>query len=142
MWDDPAMKRSSLSPILVLCSLVLPGAQGQSPIPPAPNSWSAGTPMPTQRQYPFTGAIGQNIYVVGGASSSSVLTVNEVYDTATNAWTTAAPMPTARWDGASAVVNNILYAIGGANANSELSVVEAYDPATVVHEVPDAERKR
>src|ERR1700744_2253194 len=72
-----------------------------------PNSWMSGTPMPTSREQPFVGVIGQQIYVVGGGNSSTVLNVNEVYNTATDSWTTAAPMPTARWDGASAVVNNI-----------------------------------
>jgi uncharacterized protein (TIGR03437 family) len=85
--------------------------------------------MPTPRQGPFTGVIGGKIYVVGGITDTSVVNVNEIYDTTTNTWSTGAPMPTPRWIGASAVVNNTLYAIGGGN-NGQLSVVEAYDPAT------------
>jgi uncharacterized protein (TIGR03437 family) len=97
----------------------------------APNSWSIGTPMPTARQGPFTGVIGTNIYVVGGITNTSVLNVNEIYDTTTNTWSSGAPMPTARWLAASAVVNNILYTIGGrSSSNVSLNVVEAYDPAT------------
>jgi uncharacterized protein (TIGR03437 family) len=99
-------------------------------VSPTPNSWSIGTPMPTSRQGPFTGAIGQKIYVVGGQNTSTV-GVNEVYDTVTDTWTTAAPMLTPRVVGASAVVNNVLYAIGGITTGSTAaSVVEAYDPAT------------
>ena len=93
-----------------------------------PNSWTTGAPMPTARQGPFTGAIGTKVYVVGGLSNTSILAVNEIYDTAANTWSTGAPMPTPRYLGASAVVNNILYAIGGAN-NGALTVVEAYDPS-------------
>src|ERR1035438_6740788 len=69
-------------------------AQAQAPASAVPNSWSTGTPMPTSRQVPFTGVIGQNVYVIGGADSTgTILNVNEVYNTATNSWTTAAPMP-------------------------------------------------
>jgi len=88
-----------------------------------------GAPMPTARTGPFTGVVGTHIYVVGGSTSSSIVNVNEIYDTATNTWSTGAPMPTPRYIGASAVVGNILYAIGGAN-NGQLNVVEAYNPAT------------
>jgi uncharacterized protein (TIGR03437 family) len=91
------------------------------------NSWASGTPMPTARMGPFTGSIGNKVYVIGGQTDSGVLAVNEIYDTVADTWTFGTPMPTARWNGASAVVGNILYAIGGQNSNA-LSVVEAYDP--------------
>ena len=126
LWHDPIMIRTLLAAFWAALSFLALLAQGQ----PLPNTWTTGTPMPTPRQYPFTGAIGQNIYVVGGANDSTVLGVNEVYNTATDTWTTAAPMPTARWDGASAVVNNVLYTIGGGVNGSEVNVVEAYDPAS------------
>jgi len=94
------------------------------------NSWQIGTPMLTAREGAFTGTIGRKIYVVGGATNSATVNVNEIYDTATNSWTTGAPMPTARWVGASAVVNNVLYTIGGEVNTTLVNVVEAYDPAT------------
>ncbi len=111
---------------LLIVAAVLPAsipAQAQ-----IPNSWTAGASMPTARQGPFTGVIGTKIYVVGGITNTSVVNINEIYDTTTNTWSTGAPMPTPRWLGASAVVNNILYAIGG--GGPALNVVEAYDPAT------------
>jgi N-acetylneuraminic acid mutarotase len=95
------------------------------------NTWSLGTHMPTPRMGAFTGVIGSKVYVIGGENNSTVLSVNEIYDTATNKWETTdgAPMPTPRWVGASAVVNGILYAIGGENSNnSPLRSVEAYNP--------------
>jgi Kelch motif len=77
------------------------------------DSWSAGTAMPTARQGAAAGVIGKKIYVVGGATGSAVVAVNQVYNTATGAWRTRAPMPTARFVPASAVVGRILYVLGG-----------------------------
>jgi len=97
----------------------------------APNSWTTGAPMPTPRTGVFTGAIGENIYVIGGNNNTTgVMSVNEVFDTTTGTWSTAAPMPTARTLGASAVVGNILYAMGGGNNTAAVNTVEAYDPST------------
>jgi uncharacterized protein (TIGR03437 family) len=97
-----------------------------------PNSWTMGAPMPTPRSAPFTGVIGNKIYVAGGVNGSGFLNVNEVFDTASDTWTTAAPMPTARAIGAGAVVNNIFYAIGGGitGGGNAVDTVEAYDPST------------
>ncbi len=97
------------------------------------NSWSSGTVMPTARFGAFTGAIGNNIYVIGGATNSGyqVTGVNEIYNTVTNKWTTGASDPTARELGASAVVNGILYLIGGSLGGSNpVNLVEAYNPTT------------
>src|ERR1700690_1672850 len=96
-------------------------AQAQTPVSVTPNSWSVGTPMPTPREGPFTGVIGNKIYVIGGESSSTIVSVNEIYDTPTNTWSTGTPMPTPRSVGASAVVKNVLYAIGGFNLNGALN---------------------
>src|SRR5208282_5326286 len=97
------------------------------------NSWSVGKAMPTARFGAFTGAIGANIYVVGGAINSGyqVTNVNEIYNTKTNTWKTGAPDPTSRELGASAVVNGILYVIGGSTGGSNpLTLVEAYNPVS------------
>jgi len=94
------------------------------------DSWSSGAAMPTARMGPFSGAIGTNIYVVGGFNSANMVGVNEIYNTVTNKWTTGVPAPTARWAGASAVVNGILYLIGGSDGSSIINLVEAYNPVT------------
>lgn len=95
----------------------------------SPNSWSLGTPMPTARNNPFMGVVGNKIYVIGGQTTAQAsLNVVEIYDTVANSWSTGTPMPTSRENGASAVVNNILYAIGGQDSNGPLKVVEVYDP--------------
>ena len=92
--------------------------------------WTSGATMPTARVCAAAGAVGANIYVLGGRTATKVVSKNEIYNTQTNTWSTGAPMPTARWCFASAVVNGILYAIGGNDGSSQLNVVEAYDPAT------------
>src|SRR5579872_2452534 len=79
-----------------------------APAAVALNTWTQGTPMPTSRMGPFTGAIGNKVYVVGGETNTAVLNVNEIYDPAADTWSFGAPMPTARWNGGYAVVNNIL----------------------------------
>jgi uncharacterized repeat protein (TIGR03803 family) len=97
------------------------------------NSWGSGKAMPTARFGAFAGAIGEKIYVVGGATNSGyqVTNVNEIYNTQTNTWTTGAPDPTPRELGASAVVNGILYVIGGSTGGSNpLTLVEAYNPVS------------
>jgi uncharacterized protein (TIGR03437 family) len=109
-----------------------PHSRAQTPVATTPDSWTMGAPMPTPRNIPFTGVIGQKVYVVGGVNASGFLNVNEVYDTTSNSWTTAAPMPTVRGGGAGAVVNNILYIIGGGvtGGGNTVNTVEAYDPST------------
>jgi uncharacterized repeat protein (TIGR03803 family) len=95
------------------------------------NSWGSGAVLPTALQGSATGVIGGKVYVVGGATNSAVVAINQIYNPATNKWTTGASMPTARFAAAGAVVNGILYVIGGnPNGSSQLSVVEAYDPKT------------
>jgi uncharacterized repeat protein (TIGR03803 family) len=95
------------------------------------NSWRSGAVLPTALQGSATGVIGGKVYVVGGATNSAIVAINQIYNPKTNKWTTGASMPTARFACAGAVVNGILYVIGGnPNGSSQLNVVEAYDPAT------------
>lgn len=97
------------------------------------NTWTSGTALPTARFGAFAGAVGKNIYVIGGATTSGYQAtgVNEIYNTKTNKWTTGAPDPTPRELGASAVVDGILYVIGGSTSGSNpVALVEAYDPVS------------
>lgn len=99
------------------------------------NTWTSGTAMITPRVGAAVGVIKNNIYVVTGATTSAIVTNNEIYDPTTKKWTTGAPIPTARYVPASAVVDNILYVIGGCNSQcavggGALTTVEAYNPVT------------
>lgn len=116
--------------ICAICALVLMAGAVATGYAQS-NTWSSGTPMPTPRFGSSFGVIKGDVYVVSGATSSAVVSNNEIYTPKTKKWTTGAPIPTARFVLASSVVNNILYVIGGSsNGSDALTVVEAYDPAT------------
>ncbi|MDP7977911.1 Kelch repeat-containing protein, partial [Bacillus sp. WLY-B-L8] len=75
------------------------------------------------------------LYVIGGASGSTVSNVVQEYDPKTNKWSNKANMPTARTDLGVAVVDNKIYAIGGYRGNAftyggATNTVEVYDPTT------------
>jgi N-acetylneuraminic acid mutarotase len=136
----PAFGLSLLALFVLAAGAILPlQAQTESAGEQAPavnhNTWTSGAPMPTPRVGGAFGVIKGKVYVVSGATTSAIVTNNEIYNAAKNTWTTGAPIPTARYVPASAVVNNILYVIGGCNSQcavggGALTTVEAYDPAT------------
>ncbi len=96
------------------------------------NSWNQGTAMPTGVEWSMTGAIGNQIYVVGGYTASVGVTDNQIYNPAKNTWSAGAPIPTATAQGAAAVVNGILYVFGGSDngGGTVTNAVYAYNPAT------------
>ena len=115
---------------------------------PAADTWKALAPMPTKRGSPVAAAVGDKLYVIGGAVPGpkqtvvhprsphrSVDTVEE-YDPTTDSWRARAPMPTARNHAVTGVVNGKVYVIGGrvgaafiTAGSSNVEVVEVYDPA-------------
>ena len=118
---------------------------------PAMDTWKALAPLPTKRGSPVAVAVGDKIYVIGGANTPpgakdpavhpqrphrSVGTVEE-YDPATNTWRERSPMPTPRNHATAGAVNGKIYVIGGrvggafiSSGSSNVDVVEEYDPAT------------
>jgi uncharacterized repeat protein (TIGR03803 family) len=94
------------------------------------NSWSSGAAMPTALMGAAAGAIGSEIYVVGGYTLSGAVGNNQIYNPEKNTWTSGAADPNPRAFAAYAVVNKKLYVFGGSNGSALLSVAEAYDPAT------------
>src|SRR5215471_11811255 len=109
-------------------------------------------PMPTTRGALAAVAVGQKIYVNGGAGIPQgmqlpdglvgggpvdLYSTLEVFDTDTNTWTKLAPMPTPRNHHSIAYVDGKLYAIGGrvgscysGGWSSNVWMNEAYDIAT------------
>src|SRR5438034_5336522 len=125
---------------------------------PAADSWKALAPMPTRRGSPVAAAVGDRIYVIGGATTPpgsketavhparphvSVGTVEE-YDPASNTWRPRSSMPTPRNHAAVGVVNGKIYVIGGRvgaafiSLASDVSLVEVYDPVTDTWGTPGA----
>jgi N-acetylneuraminic acid mutarotase len=116
---------------------------------PATDAWKALAPMPTKRGSPVAAAVGDKIYVIGGAVAGpketavhpqrphrSVGTVEE-YDPASNTWRERSAMPTPRNHATAGVVGGKIYVIGGrvgaafiSAGSSNIDVVEQYDPAT------------
>jgi N-acetylneuraminic acid mutarotase len=117
---------------------------------PAADTWRALAAMPSKRGSALAAAVGDKIYVIGGATTipgsketavyptrphMSVGTVEE-YDPASNTWRERSAMPTPRNHAAIGVVNGKIYVIGGRvgaafiGLASDISVVEEYDPAT------------
>jgi uncharacterized repeat protein (TIGR03803 family) len=94
------------------------------------NSWRSGTALPTARMGAAAGAIGSDIYVVGGYTLNGAIGNNDIYNPEKNSWTSGAADPDPRAFAAYAVVNKKLYMFGGSNGSALLNVAEAYDPAT------------
>ena len=117
---------------------------------PAADSWRALAPMPTKRGAAVATAVGNKIYVIGGATTppgssqtsidqshpQQVVGTVEIYDPESNTWSQGSPMPTPRNHAAIGVVNGKIYVIGGRvgaafiGLASDTSVVEAYDPGS------------
>jgi hypothetical protein len=74
------------------------------------NAWTKGEPIPVPVAGAAFGVIKGKIYVVSGATTSTIVNNNQIYDPVTNKWSTGKPIPQARYV---ADVDNILYVIGG-----------------------------
>ena len=96
---------------------------------PVTDTWTRKADMPTAR-CPFTSAVNDRIYAIGGGSNL-IHTVVEEYDPATDKWTKKTDMPTARCylPCTNCVVNGKIYVIGGTmDGRSTVPTVEEYTP--------------
>jgi N-acetylneuraminic acid mutarotase len=100
---------------------------------PVINKWSSRSPMLTQRNHTFAGAVNGKIYVIGGRLTSTFITVArnldivEEYDPGSNTRGGSGartPMPTARIGGGWTTYNGKIYVAGGEIQTRRL--VEAY----------------
>ena len=125
---------------------------------PAQDSWKALAPMPIKRGAAVAAAVGDRIYVVGGATTQPWAKENflsfatpqrglgtvQAYDPKTNSWRELMPMPTPRNHAAIGAVNGKIYVIGGRvgaafiSLASDTAIVEVYDPATDTWGTPGA----
>lgn len=116
-------------------SLVVPGPATNlvQVYDPASNTWSAATPMPTERMGLVAVVANGKIYAIGGrtdgSSVSAVGTVEE-FDPVTRVWTSRNPMPTPRYFASAAVLGGDIHVAGGAFETSVLATHEAYTPLT------------
>ncbi len=101
----------------------------------ANDAWSRKAPLPRPLHHVGITTVGQDLYVIGGFTSS-LLNIWKPsaqgfrYDPVTNLWSEIPSMPTAR--GALAVVEygGKIYAIGGFDGVTNSPAVEVFDPAS------------
>jgi len=79
------------------------------------SGWSALPSLPNPRAHAAVVAEGSDIYVIGGAASSSGFPTNTFYkfSTLTSSWSTLQPMPTNRSNAEAISDNGYIYVIGG-----------------------------
>jgi N-acetylneuraminic acid mutarotase len=105
---------------------------------PSTDTWMALTSMPTKRGSPVAAAVGDKIYVIGGAAPNSGQMLlqpqrpHHALDTVEEC--TRAPMPTARNHAIAGVVNGKIYVVGGRVGTAFITagssdVDEEYNPS-------------
>ena len=98
-------------------------------------TWTRKAPMPTARTRATAAALGNRLYVFGGATGGSPLAssaVVEAYDPVTDTWTAKTPMPTARDNAMAAAIGGKIYVVGGyvSSSGQRVGTLEVYDPAS------------
>ncbi len=100
----------------------------------AADFWTSQAAMTTARRGMTSSVVNGKVYVIGGATSGTLLATNEEYDPVTNSWSAKAAMTTARCWPASAVYNNKIYVFGGSSAANSFATAignnQEYDPGT------------
>jgi hypothetical protein len=98
---------------------------------PVTDVWSAGPNMTSGRSSFRAVAIGQTIYVFGGASTETFgIDTVEALDTTTGQWRTLPPLPSPRFGHAVVELNGLIYVLGGYSAGEGIGTVNTFDPAT------------
>jgi N-acetylneuraminic acid mutarotase len=83
---------------------------------PTTNQWTTHTPMPTARHHAASAVVDENIYVIGGRLTNSLINTDivEKYDPSSGSWTTdLEPMPSKRSGISATNVNGFIYVLGG-----------------------------
>ena len=102
--------RSGVSGLFVAAGLCLAAA------PVSAQGWRDGTPMMTARAFAGAALLGDELYVVGGDSTSGPRSVAEIYDVRGNIWRPAVALPVALQHFGMAELNGKLYVAGGHEA--------------------------
>lgn len=76
------------------------------------------------------GAIGGDVYAVGGTNGFKPLSTVRYFNPKAGVWRDGPPLPTPRSELAVAVSGGVLFAIGGTSNHKPLDTVEAFDPKT------------
>ncbi len=92
------------------------------------SSWSSFSTMPTARISATVVPVGQNLYVMGGYTTSQEYTAIEVYNTGNNVWEDPPEMNYIRFGHAACVVRDTIYVFGGI-----IKVDGSYTPTDSIH---------
>lgn len=96
---------------------------------PSTDTWETKTGMPVNISDINANVVDGMIYMIGGFSSQSKLSLNVVYDVAKDSWTNKTTMLYPVRGSASAVVDNRIYVIGGSSPLLS-NYTQIYDPRT------------
>ena len=88
--------------------------------------------------FPGVGALGGLLYVIGGATSVTLNTV-DVYNPETNSWAPGPAMPTDRYAFGVGVTGGVLYAFGGATINGGFTTLSTVEALSTEQEATPAE---
>lgn len=104
---------------------------------PAADEWSPRASMPagTERGSACVGTLGDDVYVFGGASQTTMPDAS-VYDTVADEWTPLPPMPALREHCVAAGIDGKIYIVSGRASSIQGIQTESwvYDPATQMYE--------
>ncbi|MDP2123512.1 MAG: kelch repeat-containing protein [Parvibaculum sp.] len=102
--------RSGVSGFLLAAGLCLAAATASA------QGWSDGSPMTTARAFAGAALLGDDLYVVGGDSTSGPRSVAEIYDVRGNIWRPAVALPVGLQHFGMAELNGRLFIAGGHEA--------------------------
>tara|TARA_R110000868_G_scaffold67736_6_gene200781 strand:- start:14432 stop:15409 length:978 start_codon:yes stop_codon:yes gene_type:complete len=82
-------------------------------VPAQAEAWREGAPMSTARANAGGVLVGDDLYVIGGSSTSGPRSLTEIYDTVGNIWRAAAAMPVGLEQFGTATDGSKIYVSGG-----------------------------
>jgi N-acetylneuraminic acid mutarotase len=93
------------------------------------NTWSAKSPLTSNRRDATCVTVGDQIYLGGGLAGQSTIDLLERFDPLQQSWSSPTRLPTARWRLRSAAVGNDIFFMAGNNdgSNSGSDLVEVLD---------------
>lgn len=98
---------------------------------PTADSWTSGPTLPFGRSAFRAIAVGDTIYIFGGASVEQAASDSvQALDTKTNQWRTLAPLPVPLVGHAVVELDGMIYVLGGSSQGTAVGAAYAYMPAT------------
>ncbi len=97
---------------------------------PKTGKWEVYDPMPVRVDHPNTAAVGDKLYVLGGAGTSNVWEYNPLAAKADRKWVMKARLASPRNAAAVGVVGNKIHLAGGSQNTKAVDIHDVYDPVS------------